>query len=92
MTDSKRIEHWLCVLRGAERQLDAARLRSDVDYAARRLMNAKCELTRSAWIGARTYWSKSNKAEEQLATGAPVAVRRASTVAGRSSPSESLNT
>jgi len=46
MTDSKRIEHWLCVLRGAERQLDAAKLRSDVDYAAARLMNAKRELTR----------------------------------------------
>jgi hypothetical protein len=46
MTDSKMVEHWLCVLRGAERQLDAARLRSDVDYAARRLMNAKRELTR----------------------------------------------
>jgi hypothetical protein len=44
MTDSERIKHWLCVLRGAERQLDAARLRSDVDYAARRLMNAKREL------------------------------------------------
>jgi hypothetical protein len=46
MTDSKQIQHWLCVLRGAERQLDAARLRSDIDYAARRLMNAKRELTR----------------------------------------------
>ena len=46
MTDSEKIKHWLCVLRGAERQLDAARLRSDVDYAARRLMNAKCELAR----------------------------------------------
>jgi hypothetical protein len=46
MTDSERSKHWLCVLRGAERQLDAARLRSDVDYAARRLMNAKRELMR----------------------------------------------
>jgi hypothetical protein len=45
-TDSKQIKHWLCVLRGAKRQLDAAKLRSDVDYAARRLMNAKRELTR----------------------------------------------
>jgi hypothetical protein len=44
LTKSKQIEHWLCVLRGAERQLDAAKLRSDVDYAARRLMNAKREL------------------------------------------------
>ena len=46
MTDSEQIKHWLCVLRGAERQLDAARLRSDVDYAAGRLMNAKRELAR----------------------------------------------
>lgn len=44
MTEEKQIEHWLCVLRGAERQLDAAKLRSDVDYAARRLMNAKRKL------------------------------------------------
>jgi hypothetical protein len=33
------------VLRGAERQLDAARLRSDVNHAARLLMNAKRELS-----------------------------------------------
>ena len=46
MTDSEQIKHWLCVLRGAERQLDVAKLRSDVDYAASRLMNAKRELTR----------------------------------------------
>jgi hypothetical protein len=59
MTDSKRIEHWLCVLRGAARQLDAARLRSDVDYAAGRLMNAKRELTRLGVAGARTYSSEA---------------------------------
>jgi hypothetical protein len=46
MTDSEHIKHWLCALRGAERQLDAAKLRSDVDYAASRLMNAKRELIR----------------------------------------------
>jgi hypothetical protein len=46
LTEAKQIEHWLCVLRGAERQLDAARLLSDVEYAARRLMNAKLELKR----------------------------------------------
>jgi hypothetical protein len=34
------------VLLGAERQLDSAKLRSDVNYAARRLMNAKLELKR----------------------------------------------
>jgi hypothetical protein len=34
-TKDKHIEHWLCVLRGAERQLDAAKLGSDMDYAAR---------------------------------------------------------
>jgi hypothetical protein len=66
-TDSKRIEHWLCVLRGAERQLQAARLPYNVDYAAGRLMNAKRELTRLG-VDWRTYVSK---AEEQLATARP---------------------
>jgi hypothetical protein len=42
----KRLEHryWLSVLRGAERELEAARLRSDLNHAARRLMDAKREL------------------------------------------------
>jgi hypothetical protein len=48
MTADQRLEqrHWLSVLRGAERELEAARLRSDLNYAARLLMNAKRELSR----------------------------------------------
>jgi hypothetical protein len=46
LTKERQIEHWLCVLRGAERQLDVATRRSDVSYAASRLMNAKLELKR----------------------------------------------
>jgi hypothetical protein len=46
LTKERQIDHWLRVLRGAERQLDVAQRRSDVDYAASRLMNAKLELKR----------------------------------------------
>jgi hypothetical protein len=46
MTEDRHLEYWLGVLRTAERELDAARLRFDVNAAARRLMNAKRELTR----------------------------------------------
>jgi hypothetical protein len=71
MTDSKRIEHWLCVLRGAERQLDAARLRSDHDHAARRLMNAKLELAR---LGVD--WREHLLIERAASDGAPRPHRR----------------
>jgi hypothetical protein len=48
MTGDQRLEqrYWLSVLRGAEHELEAARLRSDLNYAARLLMNAKRELSR----------------------------------------------
>ena len=46
MTEDRHLEYWLGVLRTAKRELDAARLRFDVNAAARRLMNAKRELTR----------------------------------------------
>jgi hypothetical protein len=48
MTTGQRLEHryWLSVLRDAEHELDAAQRLSDVNYAARLLMNAKCELSR----------------------------------------------
>ena len=46
MTADQRLEHryWLSVLRDAERELEAARLRSDLNYSSRRLMDAKREL------------------------------------------------
>jgi hypothetical protein len=49
MTDSRQIAHWVRALRSAERELDAARLRHEVAYAARHLMEAKQELS---WLGA----------------------------------------
>ena len=48
MTDSREIAHWARALRSAERELDAARLRYEVAQAARRLMEAKRELS---WLG-----------------------------------------
>ena len=45
MTEDRHLNHWLRVLRSAERELDDARLRSDLNRAARRLMDAKHELT-----------------------------------------------
>jgi hypothetical protein len=48
MTTGQRLEqrYWLSILRDAERELDAARRRSDVNHAARLLMSAKQELAR----------------------------------------------
>lgn len=46
MTEDRHLNHWLRVLRAAERELDAARLRSDLNSAARRLTDAKHELKR----------------------------------------------
>ena len=45
MTEDRHLTHWLRALRSAERELDEARLRSDLNRAARRLMDAKHELT-----------------------------------------------
>ena len=46
MTEDRHLNHWLRALRSAERELDEARLRSDLNRAARRLMDAKQELKR----------------------------------------------
>ena len=46
MTEDRHLTHWLRALRSAERELDEARLRSDLNRAARRLMDAKHELKR----------------------------------------------
>ena len=46
MAEDRHLHHWLRVLRSAERELDEARLRSDLNSAARRLMDAKHELKR----------------------------------------------
>ena len=46
MTEDRHLNHWLRALRSAERELDEARLRSDLNAAARRLMDAKQELSR----------------------------------------------
>jgi hypothetical protein len=48
VTDNRQIQHWLRILRIAERELDAARLRYAVAKAAHRLKEAKQEL---AWLG-----------------------------------------
>jgi hypothetical protein len=55
LIEGKHIEHWLYVLRIAEHQLDEATRRSDVDYAASRLMDAKLKLTQlgvALWLAA----------------------------------------
>ena len=46
MTEDRHLNHWLRALRSAERELDEARLRSDLNRAARRLMDVKHELKR----------------------------------------------
>ena len=46
MTEDRHLEYWLGVLRTAERELDAANRLFDLNTAAKRLMNAKRELTR----------------------------------------------
>jgi hypothetical protein len=46
MTEDRHLTPWLRALRSAERELDEARLRSDLNRAARRLMDAKHELAR----------------------------------------------
>ena len=46
MTEERHLDHWLRALRSAERELGEARLRSNLNRAARRLMDAKHELKR----------------------------------------------